>query len=29
MKRKFLAEKDRLKEVQKAYRDLDWWVTPT
>jgi multimeric flavodoxin WrbA len=28
MKQKFIMEKDRLKEVQKAYRDLDWWVSP-
>ncbi|MCL1791123.1 MAG: flavodoxin family protein [Peptococcaceae bacterium] len=29
MKQKFLTERDRLKEVQKEYRDLDWWVTPS
>lgn len=28
MKQRFLAEKDRLKELQKSYRDLDWWITP-
>lgn len=28
MKAKFLAEKDRLKEVQQPYKELDWWVKP-
>ncbi|NPV93038.1 MAG: flavodoxin family protein [Firmicutes bacterium] len=28
MKHRFLAEKDRLKEVQKSYPDKDWWVKP-
>jgi len=28
MKQRFLREKDRLKEVQKAYKGLDWWVRP-
>lgn len=28
MKNKFLAEKDNLKEVQKGYKDLDWWSKP-
>ena len=28
MKNKFLAEKDNLKEVQKSYRDLNWWIKP-
>jgi multimeric flavodoxin WrbA len=28
MKKKFHAEKDQLKEVQKVYRDKDWWIKP-
>lgn len=28
MKRRFLAEKDSLKEVQKGYSEKDWWVKP-
>lgn len=28
MKQRFLDEKDHLKEVQKAYRDKDWWIKP-
>lgn len=28
MKNKFLAEKDKVKEVQKGYQGMDWWVKP-
>lgn len=28
MKHRFLAEKDRLKEVQKVYSDKEWWIKP-
>ena len=27
-KQRFREEKDRLKEVQKNYRDMDWWIRP-
>lgn len=26
MKKRFLAEKDNLKELQKGYRDPNWWI---
>jgi hypothetical protein len=25
---RFLAEKDRLKELQKGYRNQSWWIKP-
>jgi multimeric flavodoxin WrbA len=28
MKEKFIKEKDQLKEVQKPYREMDWWIKP-
>lgn len=28
MKEKFLAIKDDLREIQKNYRDMNWWVKP-
>jgi len=28
MKTKFLEEKDQLKEVQKGYKEFDWWIKP-
>lgn len=28
MRHRFFAEKDRLKDVQKEYRNNDWWVKP-
>lgn len=28
MKKKFYEEKDELKEIQKVYRNMDWWVKP-
>lgn len=28
MKDKFMKEKDRLKEIQRPYREMDWWVRP-
>jgi len=28
MKKKFHKEKAILKEIQKAYRDMDWWIKP-
>lgn len=28
MKKKFQVEKGHLKEVQKMYRDKDWWIKP-
>ncbi|HUW65474.1 MAG TPA: flavodoxin family protein [Spirochaetia bacterium] len=28
MKEKFRVERERLKEAQKPYRDMDWWVRP-
>ena len=28
MKHRFLSEKNRLKDVQKDYRDKDWWIKP-
>lgn len=27
-KQKFLVEKDKLKEVQQKYKEIDWWVKP-
>lgn len=27
-KQKFREEKDRLKEVQRNYREMDWWIRP-
>jgi len=27
-KQRFRAEKERLQEVQKEYRDMDWWIKP-
>ena len=27
-KQRFLREKDKLKEVQKAYKEKDWWIKP-
>lgn len=28
MKGKFLEMKDRLKEIQRKYRDMNWWIKP-
>ncbi|QGU00551.1 NADPH-dependent FMN reductase [Candidatus Syntrophocurvum alkaliphilum] len=28
MKKRFLTERDKLKEVQKGYKDKDWWIKP-
>lgn len=28
MKDKFMKEKDRLKEVQRPYREMNWWIKP-
>jgi multimeric flavodoxin WrbA len=28
MKKMFLEKRDRLKEVQKPYRSMDWWIKP-
>ena len=28
MKQKFHADKDLLREIQKPYREIDWWVKP-
>jgi multimeric flavodoxin WrbA len=28
MRQRFREEKDQLKEVQKGYRDMDWWIKP-
>lgn len=28
MKDRFAKEKDRLKELQKGYREQNWWIKP-
>jgi len=28
MKEKFLRERERIKEIQQPYKDLNWWVAP-
>jgi uncharacterized Zn finger protein (UPF0148 family) len=28
MKDKFLLERDKLKEIQEPYKEMDWWVKP-